>query len=53
MKNRLKNQRKYDEDQIVNAVGKNSQNVHGVEARIKKSMFRRVPKSLKIEEKSI
>ena len=31
-------------------MGENSENVHGVEARMKKSMFRQVPKPLKIKE---
>jgi len=33
-------------------MGENYENVHGVEARMKNSMFRQVPKPLKIEEKS-
>ena len=46
-----KNHSKHDKNQTANAMGENSENVHGVEARMKKSMFRQVPKLLKIEGK--
>ena len=38
--NRWKIESKIEENMIANAVGENYKNVHGVEARMKKSMFR-------------
>ena len=41
----MKNRFEIYENMIANAVGENYENVHGVEARMKKLMFRQLPKS--------
>jgi|OM-RGC.v1.039391361 hypothetical protein len=38
---------------IANAVSENDKNVHGLEAGMKKSMFRQLPNPLQIEGRSI